>query len=58
MSTPQQKLIHDIGNMLSIAQANVEGMLDEVVPTTQERLEGVREALVSARAMLEQWRKL
>lgn len=39
---------HDIENMLTIAQANLEGMLDGVVEPTHERLENVRDSLVAA----------
>lgn len=43
-----KSLRHEIGNMLTIAQANLEGMLDGVVEPTLERLESVRDALAAA----------
>lgn len=44
----EQALRHEVGNMLTIAQANVEGMLDGVVDPTLDRLEGIRDALAGA----------
>lgn len=41
-------LRHEVGNLLSIAQANVEAMIDGVVQATPERLDGIREAMVLA----------
>jgi hypothetical protein len=46
-------LRHDVGNALSIAQANIEGMLDGVLTQTPERLRGIREALRGAGHMLD-----
>jgi len=48
---------HELGNMLTIAQANVEGMLDGVVGTTPERLSNVRDALESAAEPLQELRR-
>jgi len=45
---------HEIGNMLTIAQANLEAMLDGVVEPTLDRLEGVRDALASASEQLKE----
>lgn len=45
---------HEIGNLLSIAQANLEGIIDGVLEGTPERLDGIREALVSAGDALNQ----
>lgn len=42
------RLRHDVGNLLSIAQANVEAMLDGIVQATPERLDSVRESIVLA----------
>lgn len=39
---------HALGNLLTVAQANVEGMLDGIVSPTPERLENVRKALTEA----------
>jgi hypothetical protein len=49
----EQRLRHDVGNMLTIAQANVEGMLDGVVEPTLERLESIRDALAGASERLQ-----
>ncbi len=38
-------LRHDLGNLLGVALANVEGMIDGIVPTTPERLEVIAESL-------------
>jgi hypothetical protein len=43
-----ETLQHEIGNMLTIARANLEGMLDGIVEPTVDRLEGIRSALVTA----------
>jgi predicted transcriptional regulator len=43
-----KSLRHDIGNLLTIAQANLEGMLDGVVEPTLSRLEAIRDALEQA----------
>ncbi len=40
--------LHELANMLMIAQANTEAMLDGVVELTHERLEGVRSAIAAA----------
>lgn len=45
---------HEIGNLLSIAQANLEGIIDGVLEGTPERLDGIREALVAAGDALNQ----
>jgi signal transduction histidine kinase len=45
---------HDVGNLLTIAQANVEGMLDGVVEPTLDRLEGIRDALATASERLQE----
>lgn len=36
---------HELGNLLSIALANVEGMIDGLVPPTAARLETVADTL-------------
>jgi len=43
---------HELGNLLTIAQANVEGMLDGVVEPTPERLDNVRKALAAAAVLV------
>ncbi|HTX55715.1 MAG TPA: hypothetical protein VMD47_01290 [Candidatus Acidoferrales bacterium] len=42
------KLRHDLSNLLGVALANVEGMADGIVPVTPERLEAVAESLRKA----------
>ncbi len=44
---------HEIGNALSIAQANIEGIMDGVLPQTPERLDGIHEALTTAGRLLD-----
>ena len=48
-----KKARHDLGNLLTIAQASVEGMLDGVVPITDERLNRIREILSQARELVD-----
>lgn len=48
---------HEIGNALSVAQANVEGIIDGVLPQTAERLTGIHQALVTAGALLDDIRR-
>ena len=43
---------HELGNLLAVALANVEGMVDGLVATTPARLEAVAEALRGARDLL------
>lgn len=45
---------HEIGNLLSIAQANLEGIIDGVLEQTPERLQAIRGALVAAGDALNQ----
>ena len=47
------RLRHEIGNSLTIVQANLEGVIDGVLEPTTERLAGMRDALASAAAALE-----
>lgn len=44
---------HELGNLLAVALANVEGMLDGLLPATAPRLESVADALRRARDILE-----
>lgn len=48
---------HELGNALSIAQANLEAMIDGVLDVTPERLRGIRESLHSAGALLVELRE-
>jgi hypothetical protein len=43
---------HQLGNSLSIAQANLEAMIDGVLEVTPQRLRDIRESLRSAGALL------
>ncbi len=43
---------HELGNALSIAQANLEAMVDGVLGITPERLHAIRESLRTAGALL------
>jgi malonyl CoA-acyl carrier protein transacylase len=44
---------HELGNLLSIALANVEGMADGLVSPTPARLEALADALRRARDLLQ-----
>lgn len=44
---------HELGNALTIALANVEGMLDGLVEPTSTRLEALAETLRGAIALLD-----
>jgi signal transduction histidine kinase len=44
---------HELGNALSIAQANVEAMIDGVLEPSAERLYGIRSALQTCGALLD-----
>lgn len=48
-----KKARHDLGNLLSIAQASVEAMIDGVAPVTGARLERLRELLAGASSLVE-----
>jgi two-component system sensor histidine kinase BaeS len=43
---------HELGNALSIAQANLEAMIDGVLEVTPQRLRDIRESLRTAGALL------
>lgn len=47
-----KKARHDLANLLTIAQASVEGMIDGVVPVTEARLNRLCDILSQARLML------
>jgi hypothetical protein len=49
-----EKLRHELGNLLSVALANVEGMIDGIVPPTPQRLDSVAQALREACKLVEQ----
>jgi len=53
----EENVRHDLGNLLGIALANVEGMADGIVPATPERLEAVAQSLRRARDLLAQLRE-
>lgn len=44
---------HELGNLLGVALANVEGMVDGLVPPTTQRLEDVADALRRACELLQ-----
>jgi hypothetical protein len=44
---------HELGNLLAIALANVEGMIDGLVAPTPSRLEAVADALRRASKLLQ-----
>jgi signal transduction histidine kinase len=48
---------HEIGNAISVAQANLEGMADGLVRATPERLEAVAGSLRSAGGLLDRLRR-
>ncbi|TAM75448.1 hypothetical protein EPN44_08295 [bacterium] len=54
------RMIHaEIGNMLSVAQAGLEGMLDGIVPANEESLHKTLEAVQAMGALLKEadgWR--
>ncbi len=55
----QRSLVrHEVGNALTIAQANVEGIMDGLLASTPARLEGIRASLASASSIIEQLRRL
>jgi two-component system sensor histidine kinase BaeS len=53
----QSLLRHEIGNALSIAQANLEGIMDGVLQATPERYAGMHNALESVGRLVDDWRK-
>lgn len=50
----EERVRHELGNQIGIALANVEGMIDGVVPATPSRLQAVADALREARKLLAQ----
>lgn len=44
---------HELGNLVAIALANVEGMVDGLVAATPDRLEALADALRRARDLLQ-----
>jgi signal transduction histidine kinase len=48
---------HELGNALSIAQANIEAMIDGVLEPSVERLYGIRSALQTCGALLDDLKK-
>ena len=49
---------HDIGNALAIVQANLEGMIDGLIPASTDSLTAIHAAIVQAGAVLERLRRL
>ena len=49
-------LRHELGNALSIARANLEGVTDGVVPATPERLDAIARTLAASSELLEKLR--
>ena len=47
-------LRHEVGNALTIAQANLEGLIDGVLSYTPERLNGVLASVTSASALIQE----
>ncbi|MBV8530707.1 MAG: hypothetical protein JO104_05270 [Candidatus Eremiobacteraeota bacterium] len=47
-----ETLRHELGNLLAVALANVEGMLDGLVPPTAARLETLADVLRRAAELL------
>jgi hypothetical protein len=50
-------LRHEIGNALSIVRANLEAIIDEILPATPERLKGMSDALSEASLLLDDLRQ-
>ena len=48
----QFEMRHELGNAITIALANIEGMADGAVPVTPKRLQNVCEALRRAQGLL------
>lgn len=48
-----EKARHDLGNLLTIAQSSVEGMIDGIAPVTEARLNRLREILSQARELVD-----
>jgi signal transduction histidine kinase len=48
---------HELGNAISIAQANMEALVDGVLDPTPERLTGIRDAMITCGVLLEDLKK-
>lgn len=48
---------HELGNAISIAQANMEALVDGVLEPTPERLAGIRDAMITCGLLLEDLKK-
>ena len=48
---------HELGNAISIAQANMEALVDGVLEPTPERLAGIRDAMIACGVLLEDLKK-
>ncbi|MBV8244672.1 MAG: sensor histidine kinase [Candidatus Eremiobacteraeota bacterium] len=53
----QAVLRHEIGNALSIAKANLEGVIDGVLEQTPERMHGISDAMQTVAELLDEWRR-
>ncbi len=53
MKEGRETVRHELGNLLAVALANVEGMADGLVAPTPARLEAVADALRGARDLLQ-----
>jgi len=49
---PESEIRHELGNLVAVALANVEAMIDGLVEPTPERLEALADALRRARILL------
>lgn len=56
-SFDERDCIHELGNAIAIARANVEAMIDGVMDVTPDRLRNVAGALRSASEHLEELRR-
>ena len=53
----QSLIRHEMGNSLSIVQANLEGIMDGVLEPTAVRYSGMRDALEAVARLLDDWRR-
>ena len=50
----QSNARHELGNLLGIVLANLEGMADGIVPATNERIEALAQSVRRSRELLRQ----
>lgn len=48
---------HEMGNALSVAMANLEGVMDGVLACDRQRLEAMHEAMGTVSSLLDRWRR-